>query len=265
MKNYIIFILLLLNIFLFYFYKRKKLKMFFLKKILKSKIKSINLSNLHPMFLPIKNTKKFKFPSEEIVIKSFVVDKSFNIIGQTSDYEAWILSCFSKFSKNIFEFGTASGKTTTLFALNSPDNSKIHTITLKPKQVDSVSFKKMDSKVAIYNALNESIYDDFIFKSMNICNKINLIFGDSKKFNEKELSDQIDLIFIDGGHNYSCVKNDTEKAFSMLRKGGYIFWHDYVIGKTSSKDVVKYLNEISIDKKIFHIKDTSLCCYQRTE
>ena len=34
-----------------------------------------------------------------------------------------------------------------------------------------------------------------------------------------------------------------------------------IVGKTSDKDVVKYLNKISKDKKIFHIENTSLCYF----
>ena len=55
----------------------------------------------------------------------------------------------------------------------------------------------------------------------------------------------MDLIFIDGGHTYSVVKNDSEKSFDMLSSSGIILWHDYVPGKRSARDVVKYLNEIS--------------------
>ena len=73
----------------------------------------------------------------------------------------------------------------------------------------------------------------------------------------------MDLIFIDGGHNYLCVKNDSEKSFRMIKENGYIFWHDYNILKKSSKDIVKYMHEISKIKKIFHIKNTSLCYYKK--
>ena len=86
---------------------------------------------------------------------------------------------------------------------------------------------------------------------MRVQNKINLIFEDSTKFDESKLVNSIDLIFIDGGHNYTCVKSDSEKAFKMIKKGGYIFWHDYVVIKKSCKDVVKYIHEISETKKIF--------------
>ena len=50
----------------------------------------------------------------------------------------------------------------------------------------------------------------------------------------------------------------------MLNKNGLIFWHDYVPGKESAKDVVKYIHEIANDKKIYHIKNTTLCFYKNT-
>ena len=71
----------------------------------------------------------------------------------------------------------------------------------------------------------------------------------------------MDLIFIDGGHTYSVVKNDSEKSFEMLNSNGIILWHDYVPGKRSAEDVVKYINEISKQKKIYKIKNTSLCVF----
>ena len=265
MQGYIIIFLVFLNFIILYFYKRKKIKNLFLNFFFKSKIKSLEHFEVHKIFLPNKNVLKFRFPTEEVVIKSFIADKSFKIAGQTSDYEAWILSCFAKFSKNIFEFGTCSGKTTALFALNSPQDSKIYTITLKPDNIKNISFNRSDTKVAIRNAINESIYNQFIFNNMSIENKINLIFEDSTKFDESILFNSIDLIFIDGGHNYSCVKNDSEKAFKMIKKGGYVFWHDYVVIKKSCKDVVKYIHEISKYKKIFHIKNTSLCYYKKND
>ena len=69
-----------------------------------------------------------------------------------------------------------SGKTTTLFALNSSQDSKIYTITLRPDDITNISFNKSDTKVAIRNAINESIYNQFIFNNMSVQNKINLIF-----------------------------------------------------------------------------------------
>ena len=141
--------------------------------------------------------------------------------------------------------------------------SKVYSITLNPADLSNLSLgNNRDVKAALNNAKKESIYDQFIFMNMSIKNKINLIFQDSTEFNVDKFEDSMDLIFIDGGHNYSCVKNDSEKSFRMIKNEGYIFWHDYNVSKRSCRDIVKYIHEISKTKKIFHIKNTSLCYYK---
>ena len=180
----------------------------------------------------------------------------------TSNYEAWIISCFSKISKKIFEFGTCSGKTTYLMALNSPDNAKIISLTLKPENLGEIEKNNSDNKISHRNIINESIYKNFLFTGSKVENKIDIKFQNSLDFEETNYINFFDLIFIDGGHTYSVVKNDTLKAFKMINDNGIILWHDYVPGKTSAKDVVKLINEISQKKKIVNIKDTSLCYFK---
>ena len=48
----------------------------------------------------------------------------------------------------------------------------------------------------------------------------------------------------------------------MIKSNGIILWHDYVPGKRSAKDVVKYIHELSKDKKIYHLRNTSLCFFK---
>ena len=260
MNNYFIEGLIFLNLLIIYYYNKKKIKNLFFKQ----KITSVDIVEVNEIFLPSKNT-EFKFPKEDVVIKNFFINPSFEVVGMTSDYEAWILSCLAKSSKNIFEFGTCSGKTTALFALNSSPESKVYSITLDPAALSNLSLgNNQDGKAALNNAKKESIYNQFIFTNMSIKNKINLIFQDSTKLNVDKFENLMDLIFIDGGHNYSCVKNDSEKSFRMIKNEGYIFWHDYNVSKRSCRDVVKYIHEISKNKKIFHIKNTTLCYYKNS-
>jgi len=258
MNNYFVAGLIFINLLLILYYNKKIIKNLFFKQ----KIKSIDLVEVNEIFLPYKDS-KFKFPKEDVVTKSFFINPSFAVVGMTSDYKAWILSCLAKSSKNIFEFGTCSGKTTALFALNSPLKTQVYSITLNPADLSKLSLgNNRDVKAALNNAKKESIYDQFIFTNMSIKNKINLIFQDSTKFNVDKFENSMDLIFIDGGHNYSCVKNDSEKSFRMIKNEGYIFWHDYNVSKRSCRDIVKYIHQISKTKKIFHIKNTSLCYYK---
>ena len=201
-------------------------------------------------------------PKEDVIVKNFCIPSNNKIVGMTSNYEAWIISSLSKVSKTIFEFGTCSGKTTYLMALNSPESAKIISLTLKPENLGNIEKNNLDNKISFRNIINESIYKNFLFTGSKLENKIDVIFQNSLDFDETQYNNFFDLIFIDGGHTYSVVKSDTQKAFKMISKNGIILWHDYVPGKTSAKDVVKLINEISREKKIYNIKDTSLCYFK---
>ena len=255
-----IIILLFLNFFFLYLINKKKIKNFFYS----SKIKKIDITEVHEIFKLNKISNNLSGPKKEVIIKSFSISADNNIVGMTSDYEAWIIASLSKISKNIFEFGTCSGKTTYLMALNSHENSAITSITLDPDEVTTFIKKNKDNEVSFRNIKNESIYNHFLFSNTEVEKKINIIFQNSLEFDEQKFEKKIDLIFIDGGHTYSIVKNDTEKALKMLNTEGIILWHDYVPGKRSSKDVVKYINEISKNLTIKHIKNTSICFYKNS-
>ena len=254
----LIIILFFFNIILIYLLNKKKIRKFFLQ----SKIKKVDISSVNKIFELNKISNNLSGPKKETIIKSFSISPKNNIVGMTSDYEAWIISSLSKTSKNIFEFGTCSGKTTYLMALNSDKDTKITSLTLKPSLINSIKKNEEDNKVSFRNIKNESVYERFLFSGTDVEKKIKIIFQNSLDFNEKNLEKKMDLIFIDGGHTYTVVKNDTEKSFSMLSNKGIILWHDYAPGKKSSKDIVKYLGEISKTKNIFHIENTSICYFQ---
>ena len=55
----------------------------------------------------------------------------------------------------------------------------------------------------------------------------------------------------------------NENKIIDLKPKGIILWHDYVPEKQSAMDVVKYINEISKEKKILKIKNTSLCFFKK--
>jgi len=244
--------------YLIYEKNKKKLRIIFSR----NNIKKCNIEDIDEVFLPL-NKNDLLAPKQNVMVNFFCSPSNFNVVGMTSDYEAWILSVLAKKSRNIFEFGTCSGKTTLLFAMNSPENAKIDTITLDEVSAKSLALNLNDNKIAQRNIINESKYSQFMFTDTNYEKKINVIFRDSKLLDVSEMKNKYDLIFIDGGHTYSCIKNDTEKSFEMIKKGGYIFWHDFSIGKNSHKDVFRYLNEISKNHDIKNIKNTSLCFLKR--
>ena len=250
------FLIFLIFIILFY-YNRKKIKI-----LLKNKIQSVDLESVHKIFEPVRISNNLFGPGDDLIIQSFSIPSSYQVVGMTSDYESWILSCLSKVSDNIFEFGTCSGKNTMLMALNSKENSKIISLTINQNQSKKLILDKNDNNISYRNILHESSYEKFLFSGKEIEKKIEVVFIDSREFDTKKYLRKFDLIFIDGGHTYSVVKSDTNKAFEMLSSKGIIIWHDYVVGKESCKDICKLIDEIEKEKKIFHIKNTSMCYFK---
>ena len=258
MIKVLILISLIINILLILIINKKKIK----GLVNKNKVQSVDLDKLNEIFINSKIDENLYGPQDEVIVKNFCIPSNNKIVGMTSNYEAWIISCLSKISNKIFEFGTCSGKTTYLMALNSPEDSEIISVTLKPENLGNIEKNNQDNKISYRNIINESIYKNFLFTGSKFENKIKVIFQNSLDFDETQYTNFFDLIFIDGGHTYSVVKSDTQKAFKMINKNGIILWHDYVPGKTSSKDVVKLINEISKKNRIFTIKDTSLCYFK---
>ena len=250
------FFIVIIFIIIFY-YNRKKIRI-----LLKNKIQCVDIESVHEIFEPKKISENLLGPGDDLIIQSFSVPSSYNVVGMTSDYESWILSCLSKVSDNIFEFGTCSGKNTMLMALNSKENSKIISLTINQNQSKKLILDKNDNNISYRNILHESSYEKFLFSGKEIEKKIEVVFIDSREFDTKKYLRKFDLIFIDGGHTYSVVKSDTNKAFEMLSSKGIIVWHDYVVGKESCKDICKLIDEIEKEKKIFHIKNTSMCYFK---
>jgi predicted O-methyltransferase YrrM len=183
--------------------------------------------------------------------------------ASTSDTEAWILSVFAKSARNIFEIGTATGRTTYLLARNSPDDARIATLTLSAEELSQYQVAASDAAAAAHSALVESQFGGFLYTGSPVASKIEQLYGDSKSFDESRWSGCCDLIFIDGSHAYSYVRSDTEKALRMLAPGGVIVWHDYrgpdheVVA-----DVYRYLNELGSRLPLAHLAGTSFVVYR---
>ena len=178
--------------------------------------------------------------------------------GGTSCFESWVLSVLAKQATSLFEFGTCSGKTTYLWAKNSPAEARITTLTLGKDQHADYLAAREDNRLATLTALAESAFDRFIYSGTPVEHKITQLFGDSKRFDETPYLKQCDLIFIDGSHAYSYVKNDTEKALRMLREGGLLLWHDYRYRNVETRGVRRYLDELSETLPLIRLYET--CC-----
>jgi predicted O-methyltransferase YrrM len=184
------------------------------------------------------------------------------VTGGTSCFESWVLSVLAKQATSLFEFGTCTGKTTYLWAKNSPAEARITTLTLAKNQHADYLPTREDDVWATLTALAESTFDRFIYSGTLVEHKITQLFGDSKLFDETPYLKQCDLIFIDGSHAYSYVKNDTEKALRMLREGGLLLWHDYRNRNVETRGVRRYLDELSQTLPLIRLYETCFVAYR---
>jgi hypothetical protein len=156
-----------------------------------------------------------------------------------------------------FEFGTFTGITTRLMIENMSENpeiaQRIHTLDLP--DTAGITFQGSDKIVA-----EKSIGFERAYKKSSKQHQINQIFQDSMTFDPKPLAYKIQFIFVDGNHHVDYATNDTQNAFTML--GGSpacIVWHDY--GNPEYPELTAYLEELSLQKPLYHIEETMLAFY----
>lgn len=161
--------------------------------------------------------------------------------------------------KGILEIGTMNGRTTLNMAINAPEDCQVYTLDLPAEELDAAKYEisKRYQKL-VKKEQSGALFlekDDAEFPEKK---KITQLFGDSARFDFSPYENQIDLVFIDGSHDYEYVLNDTSVAMQLLRNGkGVILWHDYRNGLA----VVPAIEEVRRkypDLEIYHIEDTTL-------
>lgn len=157
--------------------------------------------------------------------------------------------------KNLLEIGTFDGLSTLHLALNSPLDSKIHTLDISSDQlVDKNLLAPSDLKYILEPSKKKKLYKETAFVEKIIEHEGHSLFFSFSQFQE------VDFVFIDGGHHFQIVKNDTEKSLSILKPGGIILWHDY---SPNQQGVYNYLNQLSSSLSLLHLKGTSLVFYKK--
>jgi predicted O-methyltransferase YrrM len=135
-----------------------------------------------------------------------------------------------------FEFGTSDGRTTLNLAANSPEDARVYTLDLPRER------------------LGER------FRGTTYEPKITQLISESTKFDFSPYFHSMDFVFIDAGHDYKYVLNDSLAAMKLLRDGkGTIVWHDY---SASWSGVVEALHELFLTEPrlsgMRHIEGTAL-------
>jgi len=138
----------------------------------------------------------------------------------------------------IFEIGTSEGRGTLNMAENSSKEALLFTLDFSRDNKIGRKYRHLNTKYP---------------------GKITQLYGESRTFDFSLYNNSIDFIFVDAGHTYEVVMNDTIKALELLRnRKGIIVWHDYL----DLDGVTMALNELYQTNKTFenikHIDGTYL-------
>ena len=156
-------------------------------------------------------------------------------------------------ARYIFEFGTYLGRTTYHLALG-PDVKQVLTLDLDPGSIRSSDLKLGQA----VRAVHERDLQGHFFRGQKQARLITQLHGDSRTFDYSPYAGRMEFVFVDGGHSYEFIANDTEKAFGLMKRGGMIVWHDFA---PKGRDVVAFAGELSKTRPLFWIENTSLLVY----
>ena len=87
---------------------------------------------------------------------------------------------------------------------------------------------------------------------------IQLYKSDSVTFLQSREDNTYDIIYIDGDHSYSGVKNDLINAFSKIKNGGYIMGHDYEMNMKKTRNNYDFGVKEAVDEFCITYKQTIL-------
>ena len=149
-------------------------------------------------------------------------------------------------AKKVLEIGTFDGNTALNLSGNTSDSAVITTVDL-PMDWDGKSVLDIPS---LYNNVTDRAEVGVQYKSdEKLASKIKQVYADTGSLNWGTLGGPFDLIFIDGCHHRSYVKNDSEKGLEILAEDGVLVWHDYgmiedvsdVVDKLVGSDNIKVI------------------------
>lgn len=218
-------------------------------------IHTIKLRNLLEMRDPLNELKQIRtlFPPIEVGSITLVDQITLLALIELVDPE------------RILEIGTYQGYSTRLFLNNSNAQEII--------SVDLPEFSN-EKEVAVdkERVLQDGDYnDDYLRLIQNKSSgkylnglgeserlRLKLIKCDSTKLDYKEEVGTIEFAFVDGGHHFDIVTQDTCNVINQI-KSGVIVWHDY--SSAIHSDVTKFLAEHSKKNQVFYVLG-SLCAFQ---
>jgi hypothetical protein len=164
--------------------------------------------------------------------------------------------------RKFFEFGTFLGVETLNMAANLEADSHLYTLDL-----DQASFRNLEQDVHD-RPLSLTHFDNLsklAFLGTSYEKRITRLEGESKSYDFSRFRKQIDMVYVDGGHDLPTVVSDSENALAMLCEDHTtcIAWHDYE--NAAYPQVTEYLLALSASMPVFHVQESRIAFFIRND
>jgi hypothetical protein len=234
-----------------------------------------------PFIIPIRPSKLFGLVEEEGPerVVQIRIPKRRNPDGPDRSaklLETMVLLACMKLTKamRVFEFGTCLGSTAVNLALNGLPNSEIYTLDLDWNSASTANQTESDRDTTQFGLTNAWEWSRFSIEGSDnrgglmplgvLGGRIKPLYGDSTRTNLRRFDESIDLVWIDGGHDYLTVARDTANALHMVRTDrlSVVAWHDY--RNPECPDVTKLLDELPLER-LYWVEDTMVVLHFNRE
>ena len=156
--------------------------------------------------------------------------------------------------RTYFEFGTYLGVQLINVAANLPPESRLYTLDLDEDSVAAQQDAKQQRLTDEYLAAKQQ--KRLAFAGSSFEERITPLRGDSNTYDFTRFHGQMDMLFVDGGHEFPTLQSDTENAFKMLSRdhAGCIAWHDYE--NPNYPGLRTYIDGLSETRDIFFVEES---------
>ena len=213
----------------------------------RSKLQVMRSAELRETMIPVRSLTDLGIQPGRVVVELLPFTD-----GNPSPVELFCLGALVRAcgARAIFEIGTFDGTTTLQLALNSPDDAVVWTLDLPAGAMDQTHFPVLAEDKPYIDKPTTGAR----FTKTPAAGKIHQLFGDSATFSYEPYLGRMDFVFIDGSHSLAYVRSDSARAFSLVRPGGWIVWHDYGVWP----DVTTGLQELASQLPLVNLAGTTL-------
>jgi predicted O-methyltransferase YrrM len=178
--------------------------------------------------------------------------------GNVSMAELYCLCAIARHQHvhSAFEIGTFDGLVMAQLARNTDAQTRLITVDLRPE--DLPRLRRPLAHGDIVYVQKATIGEKVERLPSALRTRVIQLYGDSTQLDFSPYEGQIDLVFIDGSHEYHYVEHDSQEAFRLRSPSGIIIWQDYL----AWPDVTRYLNRLQRDYPLIHLEGTSLVIYR---